>query len=163
MKTLLSHPRNFFGLLSLFFVLSTIPAQAQEGAKIKLESLDRLAARASEVVNKEETTPDGGGMVYVRSFEFKQTGQYGESEVEEIRAQLRAPGWSRFMRVEDKDDPEGRETVEIYVFGKSKESDIYAGMTIIVTEPKELTVVNIVGQGNVNQLMKQVKKNEAPD
>jgi len=163
MKTLLSHPRNFFGLLSLFFVLSTISAQAQESARIKLESLDRLAPRASEVITKEEKTPDGSGMVYVRGFEFKQAGQYSEAEVEEIRAQLRAPGWSRFMKVEDKDDPEGLETVEIYVFGKSEGSDIYAGMTIIVTEPKELTVVNIVGQGNVNQLMKQVKKNGAPD
>ena len=97
-------------------------------------------------------------MVYVRHFEFKQAGAYQEADLQEIRAQLQAPGWSRLLSVEDKDsDPEKNEKVEIYVFGKTEGSNIHGGMTVIATEPKEVTVVNIVGQGDLKQIMKRAK------
>jgi hypothetical protein len=148
----------------LFYLLLLLPvfmhtAAAQETSKIKLESLDKLAAKASEVVQKEEKTQGGDGTVYVRCFEFKQAGEYKEADLGEIHSQLQAPGWSRLMKVVDKEgDPNEHETVEIYVFGKVEGSDAYNGMTIIAAEAKELAVVNIVGRSSLDEVMKQANK-----
>lgn len=140
-------------ILLLLCALADLTAAAQGTARIKLESLNKLSAKATEVVRKADPAKGGEGMVYVRCFEFGQAGDYAESDLREIRAQLLARGWSRFMRVENKDDKSAAdETTEIYIFGKAAGSDIYRGMTIITTEPKELTVVNIVGTGNVREI-----------
>lgn len=147
-------------LLPLAFVTTT--THAQETARIKLESLDKLAAKATEVVRKEDKAKGGDGMVYVRCFEFKQAGDYQEADLQAIRAQLQAPGWSRLMKVDDKEDDDDV-TTEIYVFGKTAGSDIYGGMVVIATEPKELTVVNIVGQGKANEVMKQANQAKTPE
>lgn len=150
--------RLFTMLLPIAFL--TITAQAQETGRIKLESLDKLASKAVEVVRKEEKTKDGNSMVYARCFEFKETGDYNETDLREIRAQLQTPGWSLLMKVNEKDrNSQERETAEIYVFGRTTGSDIYGGMTIIAAESKELAVVNIVGQGSIAEMMR--KKNKA--
>jgi hypothetical protein len=151
----------FTMLLPLAFL--TITTHAQETARIKLESLDKLASKAAEVVRKEEKAKGGDGMVYVRCFEFKQAGDYKEADLQEVRAQLQTPGWSLLMKVNDKDDGSGEnETTEIYVFGRTAGSKIFGGMTIVVTEPKELAVVNIVGQGNIDQIMRKAKQAKPP-
>ena len=144
--------------LPFLLLLFALPAGArqQEGARLKLDSLDKLAARAAEVESKEETPKSGEGKVYVRRFEFGRAGEFTDADLSEIRSQLAAPGWSRLMRVEERDDkPDEDETVEIYVFGKVAGSDVYAGMTIITTQAKELTVVNIVGQGKLGDVLKK--------
>jgi hypothetical protein len=149
--------RLFPMLLPLAFL--TITAHAQE-ARIKLESLDKLASKAVEVVRKEEKAKGGDGMVYARCFEFKEAGDYKETDLQEIRAQLQTPGWSLLMKVSDKNGDSGEnELAEIYVFGRTAGGDIYGGMTIIASEPKELAVVNIVGQGSIAEIMR--KKNKA--
>jgi hypothetical protein len=153
--------RLFALLLPLAFL--TITTHAQESARIKLESLDKLAPKATEIVRKAEKPKSGDGMVYVRCFEFRQAGDYKETDLQEIRAQLQTPNWSRFIRVHDKDvDPDENETVEIYIYGRTAGSDIFSGMTIIATQPKELAVVNIVGQGNINEIMKRAKQAKPP-
>jgi len=149
--------RLFTLLLLLTFIAAT--ASAQQTARIRLESLDKLASKAQEVVRKEETTVDGDGKVYARCFEFKEAGEYTDTDLQEIRAQLQKPGWSLLIRVNDHDrKSQENETAEIYVFGRKSGSDVYAGMTIIATEAKELAVVNIVGQGTLGELMKKKDK-----
>ena len=157
MKLSLFRATRFVIILALLFLLSAVSALAQAGARIKLEGLDKLAQRATKVVQKEEKTKGGDGMVYVRCFEFKEAGGYKDSDLTEIRAQLRAPEWSKLMKVEEKDDPEENKIVEIYVYGKAEGSTVYGGMTIIATEPRELTVVNIVGPSNIKEVMKQAR------
>ena len=125
-------------------------------------SLDKLEAKASEVVNVQldgallqlasrflsEKDPDEahvkrlvGGLkgVYVKSFEFDSRDQYKESDVEEVRAQLRAPSWTRVVGARSKRDGENS---EIYL---KTEAGQIAGLAIIVTAPRELTIVSIVG------------------
>jgi hypothetical protein len=108
------------------------------------------------VESKEETPKSGEGKVYVRRFKFAGAGQFTDADLADVRAQLSGPGWSRFMKVEERDDePDENENVEIYVYGKAEGSDVYAGMTIIATQTKELTVVNIVGQGKLGDVLKK--------
>jgi hypothetical protein len=162
MKYLQFTAAKLFGLL-LLCALSSTAASAQGTARIKLESLDKLSAKATQVVHREDRAKGGDGTVYVRCFEFGQAGDYKEADLREVRAQLRTTGWSRFMRVANKDDDPGEnETTEIYIFGQAAGSDLYSGMTIITTEPKELTVVNIVGQGSVKEIGRQGKQAKSP-
>ena len=150
--------RLFTILLPIAFL--TISTQAQETGRINLQSLDKLASKAVEVVHKEEKTKDGNSMLYARCFEFENTGAYKESDLREIRAQLQRTGWSLLAKVNEKNqNSQQNETAEIYVFGRTAGSDIYGAMTIIAAEPKELAVVNIVGQGNIAEMMR--KKNRA--
>ena len=148
----LTHTRIAFIFgLSLLFILSSASAEAQQTARIKLDSLDKLAARASKVEQREDKANGGEAMVYVRHFEFKQAREYQEADLRELRTQLEGPGWSRLLRVEDKGDDE---RVDVYLFGNT-EGDLREGMTVVVTEPKEVTVVNIVGHVSLDAIKKQ--------
>ena len=62
-----------------------------------------------------------------------------ESDLDALRNQLKSPGWSRIVGVKSKKDGENAE-----VYLKSENGGI-TGLAVIAAEPKELTVVNIVG------------------
>ena len=131
---------------------------------------DRLKARASETVN---ITLDGsmlkmaagflsssndadaakirkliGGLtsVTVRSFEFKNKGGYTEADVMAIRNQIKASDWNRVVDTQNKEDGE---TAEIFVLpGKDRPQ----GLFILAAEPRQLTVVHIVGSIDLSDL-----------
>jgi hypothetical protein len=84
--------------------------------------------------------------VYVRSFEFAGPGQYSEADVDALRAQLKAPQWSRMVNVRS---TRGGENVDVF-FKMDKER--IAGLVLIATQPHELTIVNIVGAIDLDQL-----------
>src|SRR5258706_8590810 len=69
--------------------------------------------------------------VYVKTFEFDKEGQFSESDINEIRAQLRGPGWSIMMDMKDH-----RETVGVYLRTNGQQT---SGMAVLAVEPKELT------------------------
>jgi hypothetical protein len=147
--------------------IALAPLGAQE---IKIPaSLDRLAAKASEVVDVtldanllqlasrflSDKDPDDAKVkkliaglkgIYVRSFEFEKPGEYQDSDVEPIRAQLHTPAWSRIVGVRSRKDGEN---AEVYV--KTGNNKI-GGLAILVTDPKELTVVSIEGTIDPDQL-----------
>lgn len=157
MKLHTSAAGRLLAFASLVLLLSSVTADGQTASgRVNLESLDRLAPLAKESGRKEEKTPDGKGFVYAREFEFAQPGAYSAADLEAVRAQVREPGWSQIVKVEEK-EPGGVETVEIYVYTKTAQKNIYAGMVIIAAEPRELTVVNIVGRGSVQEMLKKVE------
>ena len=84
--------------------------------------------------------------IYVRSFEFDNPGAYTSAEVEQLRAQFSSPLWSRAVGVRSQ-----REGDNVDVFFKL-EDERMAGIVIIAAEAKELTVVNIVGPIDVDEL-----------
>jgi hypothetical protein len=132
-------------------------------------SLERLAAKATDVVDvtmdsnmlqlasrflsdkdadevKAKRIVTGLKGIYVRSFEFEKPGEYQESDVEAVRSQLRAPEWSRIVGVRSRKSGENAD-----VFIRVAEGKI-TGLTVIATEPKELTIVNISGTITPEQL-----------
>jgi hypothetical protein len=151
----------------IVFIILALPGFGQE---IKLPaSLDRLAAKATETVNisldgallqlagkflssekddeaKAKALIQGLKGIYVKSFEFDKEGEYTPADVEAIRSQLRAPSWSRIVGVVSKREGEN---VEIYA---KPEGNRLGGLVILAAEPKELTVVNIVGTIDLEQL-----------
>ena len=142
--------------------LLAVPAAAlAQGARLQLDHLDRLAKTAEEQVNvtidaemlklasgfmksgandatvKEMVSELKG--IYVRSFKFGGPNAYSADDVNVIRKQLMSAGWARMVTTENKRDGE---LVEIHSW---REGNTSGGLAILVVEPAELTVVNIVG------------------
>jgi Domain of unknown function (DUF4252) len=149
-------------------VLCGIIANAQE-ARLKIDHLDKLSEKASETVevtlderllqlaakflnsnNPEEARVKelvaGLKGVYVRVFEFDKPGEYATSDVDTVRSQLLSPGWSKIVGVRSKRDGNN---VDVHI--KYQGNNIL-GLAIIAAEPKELTVVNIVGPIDLEKL-----------
>jgi len=76
--------------------------------------------------------------VYVRTFEFKQANTVSDADLDTVRSQLKGTGWSRIVAVHDPG-----ETDEVYVCTDA--AGTVQGLAVLVREPRELDVVNIVG------------------
>jgi len=77
--------------------------------------------------------------IYIKSFEFKKEGEYTKADLDQIRVQLKAPEWQRMVGVQSSED---RETLEVWV---RTEGGKMTGLAILASDPRELTVVNLVG------------------
>jgi hypothetical protein len=84
--------------------------------------------------------------VYVRSYRFDEDGAYSKADVDAIRAQLVAPTWVSLVSTHDRKQ---QSDVDIFV---NRTGDRTAGMAIITAKPRELTIVNIVGQIDLAKL-----------
>ena len=83
--------------------------------------------------------------IYVRNFEFESDGLYSQADVESIRSQVRGQSWYRLVNVQSKNDG----AIEVYVM---LEGEKIGGLVVLSAEPRELTVVNIVGPVDLEKL-----------
>jgi hypothetical protein len=162
-------------VLLLLLAWSAITARAQ-GPKLQIDQLDQLANRASETVDvklderlmlttakffskddadiKEVLKSIKG--IYVKSFTFEKEGQYSQAEVESVMSQLRGSTWSKVVAVKTK----GGDNVEVYL---NMIGDQITGLAVLSIEPKEFTVVNIVGPIDLEKLSKLEGQFGVPD
>jgi len=84
--------------------------------------------------------------VYVKNFEFAKPGEYTKADLDSVMNQLQSGGWKPMVHVEEKNSGE---TTGIYVMEEGGE---IVGMAVVSAEPKELTVVNLVGPIDFSQL-----------
>ena len=107
---------------------------------------DKLALASSLVDDKDsKKLMNGIKGISVRSFEFAEKGAFSRGDLDPIRKQLTGAGWSRAISVKEND-----EDVEIYFY----KSGTSGGLAIVSAEPKELTVVNIIGPADLSSLGK---------
>jgi Domain of unknown function (DUF4252) len=76
--------------------------------------------------------------IHVKSLTFAKEGEYSLADVDAIRAQMKTPGWNSIVDVQEK----GGDNAAVYLKTDGK---LVQGIVVIAAEPKELTVVNIVG------------------
>ena len=166
-------------LMTLLLIIATAFVARAQDSRIQLTSLDHLAAKASQTVDvsidqrliriaakvfkdsdvEEKQIKDllvGIKGIYVKSFEFETDGQYVAADIETIRTQLRGPGWSRLVGVHSKKD--GNFEVHLLMNGEE-----VAGLAVLHTDLRELTVVNIVGPVNLDKLAKLEGQLGIPD
>jgi hypothetical protein len=138
-----------------------LPAYAQE---IKLPvNLDALADKADDAVtvtmdksmlqlagrflhdDNDKDDADvrkliaGLDSIYVRSFQFKHEGEYSMADVDAVRSQLQNPAWGRLVGVRSKHG----DNVDVYF--KDGGNGHLGGIVVIDAEPRELTIVHIIG------------------
>ena len=83
----------------------------------------------------------------MKSYEFKSEGQFTEADLASVREQLSGPGWSRIVDIKSLDDAD--DNAEVYV---ATDAGRVEGMAILSVEPKEVTVINIVGSIDIEKL-----------
>ena len=94
--------------------------------------------------------------VRVRSFKFNEDNAYPMSDIDAIRRQLDNPSWNRIVQVHKRDP---QQDVDVFVCledGKAR------GVTVISAEPREFTIVNVVGDIDVDKFAKLEGKFSIP-
>ena len=176
MKTLFQNSLKLAAVMLLLLGGAAITAHAQ-GARLQIDQLDSLANKASETVDVKlderlmATTAKifsgkddedikeilkGLKGIYVKSFEFEKAGEYSPADVESVMSQLRGGSWSKIVGVKSKNG----DNVEVYLM---MQGDQIQGLAVISAEPKEFTVVNIVGPVNLEKLSKLEGQFGVPD
>jgi len=153
----------------LLLLIGGVATTMAQGAKLQLDQLDLLANKASETVDVKldehlmQTTAkffsgkasDDAEIreliknvkgIYVKSFSFDKENEYSTVEVDSVLSQLRGGGWSKIVGLTSKKDSEN---VEVYLLNIG---DHIGGLAVVSLEPKEFTVVNIVGPINLEKL-----------
>jgi hypothetical protein len=77
--------------------------------------------------------------IYIKSFDFKNAGAWSPADLDRVRKQLKAPEWSRIVGVKSGEDGEN---IEIWL---RTEKGKVSGVAILASEPRQLTVANLVG------------------
>ena len=156
-------------LAAPLLALAASTALAAPGALLNLPDFDALAAKATETVNisldtsllglaasfLDSSNPDDAAAkeliaglkgIYVRSYTFGQDFAYPSAQVDLVRKQLAPPAWQRLVEVNSTKD---RTHVQIYV---AADRGVANGLAIIASEPREFTIVNIVGSIDLAKL-----------
>jgi len=131
--------------------LDSVAAKASEHVDVSLNaSTLQFAARFLDGKDPDEARAKklivGIDGIYVRHFEFKTPGAWSEADLEPVRAQLRGPEWSKIVGVSSSEDGEN---AEVWLRTSGNRT---VGVAIIATEPKEVTVVNIAGNIDLESL-----------
>jgi hypothetical protein len=84
--------------------------------------------------------------VRVRNFTFDSDDAYSQKDIDGVRKQLQGPGWSALATVHKR---EPREDVDVYI---CLENDKVMGLAVIASEPREFTIVNIVGSIDLDKI-----------
>jgi hypothetical protein len=176
MKSLFPTTLKLTPVLLLVLAASAIGARGQ-GPRLQIDQLDQLANKASETVDVKlderlmlttakffsgkddadiKEVLKGIKGIYVKSFTFEKEGEYSQVEVESVLSQLRGSTWSKVVAVKSKNG----EQVEVYL---NMLGDQINGLAVLSIEPKEFTVVNIVGPIDLDKLSKLEGQFGVPD
>ncbi|HET7105003.1 MAG TPA: DUF4252 domain-containing protein [Terracidiphilus sp.] len=84
--------------------------------------------------------------IYVREYEFDKPDQYSMKDVEELRRHFATPEWSPIVRTHEMKTGETTDVMVKTVNGETQ------GMFVLSAEPKELSIVLILGPIRMDEL-----------
>jgi len=168
MKELIRTTLRIAPVVLLLLLGSAGTSRAQSG-KLQLDQLDALTNRASNTVDVKldenlmqvtrklfsgKDTDDAEIKellknvkgIYVKSFSFEKENSYMPAEIDSVMSQLRGGGWSKIAGITSKKE---NENVEVYLM---MVADQISGLAVVSLNPKDVTVVNIVGPINLEKL-----------
>ena len=164
--------RNRIIFITLAAAVLALPALAQSDQLPAPPPIEKeLAARASNVTevtlgknmlafaakfmngkDKDEAATrqliDGLDGIYVREYEFDKEGQFSMEEIEQLRKYFETSEWSPIVRERERKTGETTDVMVKLVNGETH------GMFILEVEPKELTIVLILGPIHMDDLGK---------
>ena len=129
--------------------LDKFAALAKSKTEINMdEAMLKSAAGFLSDTDKEEaaakkSTKDLKGF-FLRAYEFPQKGMFKIEDLKPLLDQLKAPGWSSFLRAQ-----EDNEQTEIWMHSTNGKMD---GFVLIAAEEEEVVVMNAIGVANLSDL-----------
>ncbi len=128
--------------------LKGLEAKAKESTEIDLgpEQLGLLMGLAGNEASELKALGQKIQRVQVKTLEFEKEGEYNPADLEKLRASIRSTNFVPLISVKEK-----KGFTEI---GMRKEGDRMRGFVILAVEPKEITVVNILGDLDAKTLGK---------
>ncbi len=84
--------------------------------------------------------------IYVRDYEFDKPGQYSMVDIDKLRQAFQSPEWTPIVRARDSKTGETTDVMMKMVNGESR------GMFVLSAQPKELSIVLILGPIRMNEL-----------
>ena len=159
-----------FHRIAVALVLVALSVVAEAGSpRLKLPSFAHLQSQAVESVDitfgrvllhfaswfidkKDPESADVREMlknlksVSVCHYRFGSDFVYSKKDLDAVRSQLTGKGWSQLVQVRDR-----RKDEDVDVF-LSLDDDKITGVAIIASEPREFTIVNIVGTLDMDQV-----------
>ena len=156
-------------ILAFCSVLSLCASASAADGQLKLPDFEGLSDKASEVVTitlnpallglatrfLDPAKPEDAAVreavaglkgIYVRSYKFDQDFAYPKADVDMVRKQLGAPGWQRLVEVRSRKE---QQNVDIYILVEQEKAN---GLAIIASQPREFTIVNVVGTIDPEQI-----------
>ncbi len=104
-----------------------------------MDNNDKDQAAAKQLI-------EGLDGIYVRSYEFDKEGQYSMDEVDKLRQAFATPEWSPMVHEHESKSGESTDVMMKLVNGEPH------GIFVLAAEPKELTIVLILGPIRMDQL-----------
>ncbi len=133
---------------------STLAQKATESVVITLDP--SLLAMAAHFLDGNSDPQDAAtkeiikGLkgIYVRSYTFDKDFAYQAADLDAVRRQLSAPGWNRLVETRSR---KTRADVDIYIMVDNNQA---IGLALIASEPRQFTIVNIIGAIDLEKLHK---------
>jgi hypothetical protein len=113
-----------------------------DGALLQLAGQFLDSSDSDERVAKEIISKLRG--IHVRNFAFAREGEYTDADLNEVRAQLKSPAWTRVIDSRDEND-------HMQIFLRAENSTL-GGVVILAAEPLQLSIVSIDGAIDLKQL-----------
>ena len=173
-------PLKYLLVLFVFVLLPAISSRAQD-AHLDFNRLNGLETRARDVVevnidgklldlakrvtvkvddiNAKKVAQAISGLkgIYVRAYRFENENEYNLADVEAIRSQLSSPGWEKLANVRSK---KNNQKVDVYTMFSG---DMMSGVAVVISDAKNIAVVNIIGPIDIELLTELGGKLSIPD
>lgn len=177
MRSLTKHIQR--SILFALIVLSPIGAMAQT-ARLHFERLNGLDTKARDVVEvnvegklldlakrvlakqddadakKVAQAISGLQGIYVRVYTFANENEYNPADIDEIRAQLKSPGWEKLANVRSK---KNNQQVDVYTMFTG---NMMSGVAVMVSESKSIALINVIGPIDIDLLTELSGKMNIP-
>ncbi len=163
--------KNRLAVLGVGLAAFAVSAAAQSGLPLPSPVEKELAARASNVTevtlgknmlafaakfmngkDKDEAATqhliEGLDGIYVRDYEFDKEGQYSMEDIQKLRSYFETSDWSSIVRSREKKSGESTDVMMKMVNGEPH------GLFVLDAEPKELSIVLILGPVKMEDLHK---------
>jgi hypothetical protein len=128
-----------------------LAAKASDVTEVTLgKSMLGFAAKFMNGKDKDDAATrqliEGLDGIYVREYEFDKEGEYSMEQVEQLRKAFETPEWTSLVHEHERKSGESTDVMMKMVNGETR------GMFVLSAEPKELTIVLILGPIRVDQL-----------
>ena len=172
---------KYLSVLFVFILLPVVTGRAQDPARLDFARLNGLETRARDVVevnidgklldlakrvtikvddvNAKKVAQAINGLrgIYVRAYRFENENEFSMSDVDALRSQLNSPGWEKLANVHSK---KNNQKIDVYTMFTG---DLMSGVAVIISDTKNIAVVNMIGPIDLELLTELGGKPSIPE